>query len=245
MGLTLYHCHNARSFRALWALEELGLTYELHMLPFPPRAFARDYLKINPLGTIPFFIDGETRMTESAAIAEYLAARYGDGKLGVRPDEPAFGTYLNALDYGEATLTFPQTLVLRYLRLEPEERRQPTVAADYAKWFLARLRALQAILETSDYVAANRFTAADISVGSGTVVGDTVITQPTAGVFEGFVARCTHAGCKLPSVTDGTLNCPCHGSKFKITDGSVVTGPAPGPLPAAPITVAGGKILLQ
>ncbi len=165
MGLTLYHCHNARSFRALWALEELGLTYELHMLPFPPRAFARDYLKINPLGTIPFFIDGETRMTESAAIAEYLAARYGDGKLGVRPDEPAFGTYLNALDYGEATLTFPQTLVLRYLRLEPEERRQPTVAADYAKWFLARLRALQAILETSDYVAANRFTAADISVG--------------------------------------------------------------------------------
>jgi len=165
VGLTLYHCHNARSFRALWALEELGLTYELHMLPFPPRAFARDYLKINPLGTIPFFIDGETRMTESAAIAEYLAARYGDGKLGVRPDEPAFGAYLNALDYGEATLTFPQTLVLRYLRLEPEERRQPTVAADYAKWFLARLRALQAILETSDYVAANRFTAADISVG--------------------------------------------------------------------------------
>ncbi len=164
MGLTLYHCHNARSFRALWGLEELGLTYELVMLPFPPRVHARDYLKINPLGTIPYFIDGETRMTESAAIAEYLAAKYGGGRLAVAQDEPAFGAYLNGLHYGEATLTFPQTLVLRYTRLEPEERRQPQVASDYAKWFLGRLRALQTILETADYVAANRFTAADISV---------------------------------------------------------------------------------
>ncbi|MCQ4322483.1 glutathione S-transferase N-terminal domain-containing protein [Stutzerimonas stutzeri] len=66
--ITLYHCMSARSFRALWALEELGLDYELMMLPFPPRLFKKEYLSINPLGTIPAFFDGDTFMTESSAI---------------------------------------------------------------------------------------------------------------------------------------------------------------------------------
>ena len=78
--ITLYHCAGARSFRALWALEELGLRYELKMLPFPPRVRAPGYLAINPLGTIPFLIDGETRMTESAAICHYLAMRHGPSR---------------------------------------------------------------------------------------------------------------------------------------------------------------------
>ena len=56
---------SARSFRPLWTPEELGLPYELRMLPFPPRALARPYLDINPAGTIPLLIDGDTRMTES------------------------------------------------------------------------------------------------------------------------------------------------------------------------------------
>jgi len=62
-------------------------------------------------------------------------------------------------------LTFPQTLVLRYSRFEPEERRQPVVAKDYAKWFLARLRTLEERLAEEDYLCAGRFTAADVSVG--------------------------------------------------------------------------------
>ena len=64
--ITLYHCAAARSFRPLWTLEELGLAYDLKMLPFPPRVFAKEYLGINPLGTIPLLLDGDTRMTESA-----------------------------------------------------------------------------------------------------------------------------------------------------------------------------------
>lgn len=58
--ITLYHCHGARSFRPLWMLEEMGLDYELKMLPFPPRVFAKEYLAINPLGTIPFMFYGYT-----------------------------------------------------------------------------------------------------------------------------------------------------------------------------------------
>jgi glutathione S-transferase len=156
---------SARSFRPLWALEELGLPYELLMLPFPPRQLARQFLEINPLGTIPLMVHGDTRMTESAAICQYLCSLTSPTPLQVELGEPDFGSYLNLLHFGEATLTFPQTLVLRYSRLEPEERRQPAVAGDYAKWFLARLRTLDARLAEQEYLCARRFTAADISVG--------------------------------------------------------------------------------
>jgi glutathione S-transferase len=147
--ITLYHCAAARSFRPLWTLEELGLTYDLKMLPFPPRVFAKEYLGLNPLGTIPLLLDGDTRMTESAAIAQYLVTRYGPTPLAVGVDEPDFGAYLNWLHFGEATLTFPQTLVLRYTELEPEERRNPQVAADYTKWFFGRLRGVEAAVTNS------------------------------------------------------------------------------------------------
>ena len=163
--ITLYHCAAARSFRPLWALEELGLSYDLKMLPFPPRAFARKYLALNALGTVPLLIDGEVRMTESAAILQYLVSRHGPTPLSVGVDEPDHGAYLNWLHFGEATLTFPQTLVLRYSKLEPEERRSPQVAVDYAKWFFGRLRAVEAAVDKSEMLCAARFTVADISVG--------------------------------------------------------------------------------
>jgi glutathione S-transferase len=163
--ITLYHCAAARSFRPLWTLEELGIPYELKMLPFPPRVLAKDYKALNPLGTIPLLVDGETRMTESAAIAQYLVTRYGPTPLAVLPNEPEYGAFLNWLHFGEATLTFPQTLVLRYSQLEPAERRQPQVVEDYSLWFLGRLRAVEAVTEKTETLCGGRFTAADISVG--------------------------------------------------------------------------------
>ena len=83
--------------------------------------------------------------------------------------------------------------------------------------------------------------AADIGVGQATIVDGTLITQPSAGVFKGFVARCTHAGCAL-AVKNGGIECPCHGSKFAL-DGSVVHGPAVEPLATRPVTVKGGQIV--
>src|SRR6202789_914340 len=163
--ITLYHCAAARSFRPLWMLEKLGRPYELKMLPFPPRVFAREYLALNPLGTIPFMIDGETKMTESSGICHYLGTRYGPTPLVVGVDDPAYGAFLNWMYFSDATLTFPQTLVLRYSQLEPEERRNPQVAGDYAKWFLGRLRAVEAATANAETLVAGRFTAADIVIG--------------------------------------------------------------------------------
>lgn len=162
--IALHHCVSARSFRPLWMLEELGLPYTLRMLPFPPRALAREFLADNPLGTVPLLVDGDTRMTESAAICQYLAARHSPGQLDVPLADPAHGAYLNWLHMGEATLTFPQTLVLRYTHFEPEERKQPQVAEDYSRWFLARLKAMDAALQQQEFLCAGRFTAADVSV---------------------------------------------------------------------------------
>ncbi|MEI6253554.1 MAG: Rieske (2Fe-2S) protein [Mycobacteriaceae bacterium] len=82
---------------------------------------------------------------------------------------------------------------------------------------------------------------ADVPVGAATIVDGTLITQPSAGVFKGFVARCTHAGCAL-TVKNGGIQCPCHGSKFAL-DGSVDHGPAVDPLVARPVTVQGGQIV--
>ncbi len=163
--IILHHCVNARSFRPLWTLEELGLDYKLCMLPFPPRERRRDFLATNPLGTVPAFLDGETRMTESAAICQYLVTRHGPTPLNVKPDEPAYGAFLNWLHFGEATLTFPQTIVLRYSRFEMPERWLPQAVADYTRWFLARLRAVDATVLSADHLCASRFTAADVSVG--------------------------------------------------------------------------------
>jgi glutathione S-transferase len=161
--IELYHCPDARSFRALWALEELGLPYELHILPFPPRVEAPEYLQINPLGTIPAMIDGATFMTESAAIVQYLVTRHGPSELAVGVDDPAYGEWLNWLHFGEATLTFPQTLVLRYRTFEPG--RAEIAADDYARWFLSRLKHVDRALAKGEWLCAGRFTAADISVG--------------------------------------------------------------------------------
>jgi len=163
--IELYHCHDARSFRALWTLEEMGLDYRLHLLPFPPRVHQPEYLELNPLGTIPLLIDGNTRMTESAAIPQYLATRYGPSPLAVALDEPDYALWLDWLHRGEATLTFPQTIVLRYTQLEPEERRLQQAANDYTQWFLSRLRHLTRALADREWLCADRFTVADISVG--------------------------------------------------------------------------------
>jgi Rieske Fe-S protein len=86
---------------------------------------------------------------------------------------------------------------------------------------------------------------ADVPVGGGTILASRkiVITQPKAGTFAAFTAVCTHAGCLVGSVTGGTINCPCHGSKFSIANGSVVNGPATSPLAPVTIKVHGTAII--
>jgi nitrite reductase/ring-hydroxylating ferredoxin subunit len=89
-------------------------------------------------------------------------------------------------------------------------------------------------------------TTSEIPVGGGKVFSaqKVVITQPAAGSFKAFTAVCTHLGCIVDAVANGTIDCPCHGSKYSVKDGSVVHGPAPKPLAPVGIKVEGTSILL-
>ena len=163
--MKLYHCPGARSVRSLWTLLEMGLEHELITLPFPPRVHAKEYKEVNPLGTVPCLIDGDTELTESSGICHYLAEKYGPTDLAVRPDEADYGAYINWLFRSDATLTFPQTIFFRYTQLEPEERRVPQAAEDYRIWFLARWRCVDAALQDGRrFLCADRFTNADIVI---------------------------------------------------------------------------------
>jgi glutathione S-transferase len=182
--MKLYHCANARSLRPLWALEELGADYELVNMAFPPRAAYPGYLGINPLGTVPTFVDGEVTLTESTGICHYLGDKFAPNTLRVDPSEAAYGEYLNWMYRSDATLTFPQTIVLRYTRLEPKERRLPQAAEDYTVWYLSRLRSVEAALEDREFLCAGRFTMADIAVHYALFLGETL------GLAERYKPQC-------------------------------------------------------
>ena len=183
MALKLWHCTGARSVRPLWTMEEMGLDYQLEVMRFPPRFMHTGYTDINPIGTVPFFTDEHVAMTESAGISQYLVDRYGPTKLALTVDEPDYGLYLNWLHRSDATLTFPQTLVLRYSQLEPDERRLPQVVEDYSKWFFSRLRSLEIALDGREYLCADRFTIADVSVGYALYFAESL------GLRDGFKAQ--------------------------------------------------------
>jgi Rieske Fe-S protein len=88
--------------------------------------------------------------------------------------------------------------------------------------------------------------ASDIPVGGGAIytAAKVVVTQPASGQYKAFSAVCTHVGCLVNKVTSGTIDCPCHGSEFKITNGAVVAGPAPSPLPARQIKIVDDQVIL-
>tara|TARA_R110002072_G_scaffold50835_1_gene136431 strand:+ start:29214 stop:29759 length:546 start_codon:yes stop_codon:yes gene_type:complete len=152
----------------------MGLPYELENMPFPPRATVPGYLDLNPMGTVPTLVDGATTLTESSGICHYLVEKYGPTDLAIDKSEAEYGEFLNWLYRSDATLTFPQTLVLRYTVLEPEARRVPQVVEDYSKWYLSRLRAVETALEGKDFLCGGRFTIADIAVGYALFLGTTL-----------------------------------------------------------------------
>ncbi|ALC11671.1 glutathione S-transferase family protein [Sphingopyxis sp. 113P3] len=185
----LYHCPDARSLRCLWAAEEAGLEIDLRLLPFPPRAFAPDYRPVNPLMTVPGWVEEGRLMTESAAICERIAE---GTPLEVRRDEADYWAYRNWLHRSDATLTFPLAIVIRYTRVEPEARRLAQAAEDYKAFFGGRAKSIESALSDGrEWLTADRFTIADITVGYAAFLATTLDAGDLLGeASQAWLARC-------------------------------------------------------
>jgi glutathione S-transferase len=142
--------------------QEMGLAFEIVPTAFPTDA---EYRRINPLGTLPALVDGDVKIFESVAIVDYLARRYGPTPLAPEPGEAGFGDYLQFLHMGEATLAGPLTYLLHARFFGPKEAQDNWSLGDIRKTFASRLRLVAQRLDSAPYMAGDRFTAADISVG--------------------------------------------------------------------------------
>jgi glutathione S-transferase len=144
-------------------LEEMGLDYEVIKPGFPPTD--PEFLAANPTKTLPLFLDGDVQLTESIAILQYLGARHGPTDLAVRPEEAGFADYLQFLEVGEATLATPLTAAVRTRFMAPADQKANWTVQNCRDVFVDRLQLVSQQLKSHAYMAADRFTAADISVG--------------------------------------------------------------------------------
>ncbi|MEM6494375.1 MAG: glutathione S-transferase family protein [Pseudomonadota bacterium] len=177
----LYTCAGSRGLRCTWAAEEAGIELDLRVLPFPPRHKAPEYLEINPLGTVPLLIDDydpdepqhAIRMTESCAIAHYLHTFRGPTKFVIQPGEGDYAQYLDYTYHADATITFPQTVYMRFALFEADKGWGEAGEA-YAKWFYKRLIKIEERLKDRPYLCMDRFTIADICVGYALILAGKV-----------------------------------------------------------------------
>ncbi|MEJ0058222.1 MAG: glutathione S-transferase family protein [Terricaulis sp.] len=164
--LTIFHTPPTRSVRVVWLAEELGIPYETIPVSFGGPA-PEGFKAISPLGQLPAIRYGDVAMVESLAIMQFLMARHGPTPLTVGADEADFPAYLQFLEFGEAGLcAMGNALVATKFRAPPEAQQSWT--ADYiVSQLRKRMGVVEQRLEGRDYIAADRFTAADISVGYG------------------------------------------------------------------------------
>jgi glutathione S-transferase len=154
--LVLYRCPFTRSISALWLLEELAVPYRMETV----RMQSPDYLPLNPRGWVPMIVDGETKVTETPAICLYLADRYGYGTLAPTQEDAARGPYMSWTVWATAVLEPASTL---------DGHDIPVKQGNWGFGFgkLGReLEVMEGALAKSDYLAGDRFTAADVMVGA-------------------------------------------------------------------------------
>jgi len=168
---TLFHGLRSRGFRVLWTLEELQLPYKLVFLPFPPRYFAPWFLEENPLGTMPYLVDGDARLTESVAICQYISGKYDD-RLAVAPTSPEYGQWLMWSHFAEATMNYTLSVGLRYGWIERGPNRKPDVVEFYKARFLEKVEYLSSGLGDKEFLVESRFTIADICVAYNFVLAE-------------------------------------------------------------------------
>jgi glutathione S-transferase len=162
--ITVYGAFPTRSFRVMWALEELGVPYRLRPVDLRQRMTDAEFIALNPAGFLPAIEDDGVTMVDSVAILEYILARYGNGRLAPAPDDPSFPAYQQFLHLGESGLAAYLNIIVacRFMAPEGEKQNWGTRAAELM--FSNRLALVTRQLAQAPMMAGEEFTAADISV---------------------------------------------------------------------------------
>jgi len=163
--LTVHHLGKSQSERIVWLCEELEIPYELKRYARDAKTMLAppDYKALYPIGTAPVITDGDVVLAESGAVVEYIIAKYGDGRLTLRADDPDFAQFLYWFHFANGTLqaNMGRLMLLNRLKLASDN---PILAATKARVDLA-FDGVDARTRVADYLAGHAFTSADIMIG--------------------------------------------------------------------------------
>jgi len=182
--MKLYWCPQTRSTRALWMLEEAGVAYELERVDIqnPERRNTEEFLEASPMGKVPALVDGEVRMSESAAICLYVGDRYGPGTLAPAIDDPARGKFLYWLMYTPAVIE--PSMSEKFNGVEPNRHR--------SGWgdFELMIETLERGIADRRWILGDTFTAADVMLGSSVVFMRMFDMLPASEVLSAYADLC-------------------------------------------------------
>ena len=175
--MKLYFAPSTRAERTAWLLNELCLDYDIERYRLGDKAMrSPEYLAVNPNGRVPVLDDGDVRITESTAIAQYLLARYGEGRFAPPADSPGFPVYLQWLHYAEGMLMGPIGNYVVEAILLPPDRRSEVHAKRALKLLGNLLRAVDVQLADKDHLLGE-FTAADTVTGHACLISQQIGTD--------------------------------------------------------------------
>jgi len=182
--MKLYWCPQTRSTRALWMLEEAGVAYEFERVDIqnPERRNTEEFLEASPMGKVPALVDGEVRMSESAAICLYVGDRYGPGTLAPAIDDPARGEFLYWLMYTPAVIE--PSMSEKFNGVQPNRHR--------SGWgdFELMIETLERGIADRRWILGDTFTAADVMLGSSVVFMRMFDMLPATEVLSAYADRC-------------------------------------------------------
>jgi glutathione S-transferase len=169
--MKLYYAPQTRAGRVRWLLEELEVPYTLERLDLKARTNRTpEYLAIHPHGAVPTLVDGDVTLIESAAILLYLADKYIERGLAPPLQSPERGAYYQWIVYAMVTAEKPGLDYLAHTVRLPEERPDPKVAEEARARFAEVARFVEGALAGHEYLVGDRFSAADVVMGSVMIV---------------------------------------------------------------------------
>jgi glutathione S-transferase len=182
--MKLYWAPQTRSARALWLLEEAGVDYDLELVDIraADRSDSDDFLGASPMGKVPALVDGEVRMSESAAICLYVADRYCQGTLAPAIDDPRRGQFLYWLMYTPAVIE--PAMSEKFNEIEPAPERSGWGSFDLM------IRTLENGLRDKEWILGEQFTAADVMLGSSAVFLRAFNMLPASELLSDYADRC-------------------------------------------------------